>query len=260
MTKKEKFRVENSSYLAKDEGGISCYCFLSVVLLGIVILSFVDEWFPDIPLPFSILIYVLVFLITGTLLIINAMSSNSFICSNCGQKKYALFLDHRCRMVDPLKYEYEKKLIKELKEIKSSSLFTYFQNEREKKIFENNMKLLLEFEKTENFKYCMIAMGSILEFLLKRLFENIGVSVKKDDFYNHVEIAIQKNLFGKKKHWELVQSHLRDFRNYVHIYKEIDSEDIDKNWYNIIKPVFNVLYSEFKLDDLEESPFKENTI
>ncbi len=46
--------------------------------------------------------------------------------------------------------------------------------------------------------------------------------------------------------WKIVQSHLRDFRNYIHISKEVKSVEIDEKWYESIKPVFEVLNNHFK--------------
>ena len=54
------------------------------------------------------------------------------------------------------------------------------------------------------------------------------------------------DIFNQKKRWEIVQNHLRDFRNYVHINKEVKEELIDKSWYATMKPVFESLYENFK--------------
>ena len=46
--------------------------------------------------------------------------------------------------------------------------------------------------------------------------------------------------------WNLVQTHLRDFRNYVHILKEIKSTEIDQKWYETMKPTYDALFNQFK--------------
>ncbi len=107
------------------------------------------------------------------------------------------------------------------------------------------MELLLKFEYEKNYKFCIIMMGSILEFLLIRLC-NKENNHKEKKFAFYIRKAIEKNVFQEEMRWKLVQTHLRDFRNYIHIQKEMGSTVIDENWYNIMKQVFEVLYSKFK--------------
>lgn len=147
-----------------------------------------------------------------------------------------------------------------LEEIDSSyhnyMLETYLQNDKEERIFMQNLNSLIEFEILSNYKYSLIAMGSILEFLLTRHCDkkeiaplnNQGKVIKKKDarFVNYVEAAIQNNIFGEKDRWKIVQDYLRDFRNYIHIEKEISSKEIDKNWYKTINPVFDALLKQFE--------------
>jgi len=131
----------------------------------------------------------------------------------------------------------------------------YLHNSLETRTFIKNYKSLLRFEQMEEYKYCMIAMGSIIEFLLKRYceFKNINPIPPKDKrFVKYVELAIQNKIFGDKKYWELVQSHLRDLRNYVHIQKEVSNPELDYNWYKIIHPVFEKLIKEFQIASAEE--------
>ena len=144
------------------------------------------------------------------------------------------------------KNEYYKKILKH----SISQLDSYFKTEDEKELFKKNLISLIEFQITKNYKFSMIAMGSILEFLLSRYchYKNIVVSGK--NFYNYVQSAIDNNIFGEKKRWELVQSHLRDFRNYVHIIKEIKETKIDQKWYETMKPVFESLYDKFKQNSI----------
>lgn len=133
---------------------------------------------------------------------------------------------------------------------------TYFQNQKEEEIFIQNIQSLREFEILKNFKYSIIAMGSILEFFLTRYcnakditpLNNKGSEIKKNKatFVNYVESAIQNDIFGEKDRWKIVQDYLRDFRNYIHIEKEISSREIDENWYKTMSPVFNALLEHFE--------------
>ena len=96
-------------------------------------------------------------------------------------------------------------------------------------------------------------MGTIIEFLLIRYCENHHIEPepynnrKGNGFSNYIEAAIKNDIFGEKMSWKLVQSHLREFRNYIHIQKEITSIEIDEKWYKIVKPVFEDIYKDFKL-------------
>lgn len=105
----------------------------------------------------------------------------------------------------------------------------------------------------------MIAMGSILEFLLKKYckLNNISpesytdplgntVPANRKSFVNYVQSAIVNNLFGQEKSWHMVQNSLRDFRNYVHINKEIQEEKIDEGWYKSIGIGFKRILSNFR--------------
>ena len=152
--------------------------------------------------------------------------------------------------------QFNLKKEKFIKDITTTKLSTYLNNDKEVKIFQNNLISLVEFEFNLNYKYCMIAMGAILEFLLKKYC--ISKKVKPEpfnsksgkDFANYIEAAIKINLFDEKSRWKIVQSHLREFRNYVHIEKEINSPKIDEKWQETMKPVFEVLYEKFKVNDI----------
>ena len=141
--------------------------------------------------------------------------------------------------------EYKSKLRNEEFEISQGCLDKYLKDDSEKEIFINNIRDLLKFEYEHRFKFCMVMMGSILEFLLDRYFE-INNITKKRKFSANINIAIQKDIFGEKMRWKIVQSHLRDFRNCIHINKEMTSTIINESWYNTIKPMFEVLYKKFK--------------
>lgn len=148
--------------------------------------------------------------------------------------------------------EYQSKLKQEKLDLLLGKLDLYLNDEKEKDIFSKNLSTLLKFEYDRNYKFCMILMGAILEFLLIRYCRNNNIpsepynNRKGDTFANYIEAAIKNDIFGEKMRWIIVQSHLRDFRNYIHILKEIRSTEIDEKWYETIKPVFEVLYNKFK--------------
>jgi len=148
--------------------------------------------------------------------------------------------------------EYQSKLKQEKFDLLLGKLDLYLKDEKEKDIFSKNLSTLLKFEYDRNYKFCMILMGAILEFLLVRYCRNNDIpsepykNRKGDTFANYIEAAIKNDIFGEKMRWVIVQSHLRNFRNFIHILKEIRSTEIDENWYDTIKPVFEVLYNKFK--------------
>jgi len=131
------------------------------------------------------------------------------------------------------------------------STLNYFDSEKEKLVFSRNLKSLHLFEITQEYKYFMIAMASIFEFLLIKYCKM--ESIKPVDYIppngrpipatskklvNYLQTAIINNLFNQKNTWSIVQNNLRNFRNYVHINKEINEEAIDEDWYKTIKPCY----------------------
>ena len=142
------------------------------------------------------------------------------------------------------KIDFQKRLNEIENLIDSNNLSLYLKNEKEKGIFRQNLISLLQFAFSGNFKYCMIAMGSILEFLLKRYFKVKKIATG-DRFVDNVKEAIDNNIFDDKERWKLVQDYLRNFRNYVHIEKEIKSTIIDDSWYEIMLPTFEALFKKF---------------
>ncbi len=160
--------------------------------------------------------------------------------------------------------KYEDKKNRELKELETSELSSYLKNDKEKKIFKKNIESYLNFEHSHNYKYCMISIGSIIEFLLIRYckIKNISPELynkkKGKNFVNFLEAAIKNDIFGEKSRWQIVQSHIRDFRNYVHISKEVNSTEIDQKWYKTMKPIFEVLYNHFKRNKINDLTFKDN--
>ncbi len=148
--------------------------------------------------------------------------------------------------------EYKSKLEKEELDIILGMLSSYLNDEHEEQIFLKNIKTLLRFEYEHNYKFSMILMAAIIEFLLIRYCENHNIEPepfnnrKGIGFANYIEAAIKNDIFGEKLRWKLVQTHLREFRNYIHIHKEVKSTEIDEQWYETIKPHFEVLYKHFK--------------
>lgn len=131
----------------------------------------------------------------------------------------------------------------------------FFENVKEKKIFKENMTSLRYFEYIENYKYCLISMGAILEFLIIRYskmnnlnpVDNNGtvVNAKKAKFVNYIQTLISNDVFNHKKSWLYVQNHIRDFRNYIHISKEMDEEKIDETWYFNAKLIYKKILKGF---------------
>lgn len=134
-----------------------------------------------------------------------------------------------------------------------------FENDIEKTILENNLKSLYIFQKIHDYKYCMVVMGSIIEFLLIRYCNKNSISPEpytpsngnvipatKKQFCNYIQSAIKYNILGQKNSWYLIQNNLRNFRNYVHISKEIQEEEIDYDWYISTKGVFDRIIRNFK--------------
>ncbi|TKJ23998.1 MAG: hypothetical protein CEE43_02200 [Promethearchaeota archaeon Loki_b32] len=147
--------------------------------------------------------------------------------------------------------------IKEI--IENLSSMNLFENENEKKILKSNLKSLYIFKKIYDYKYCMIAMGSIIEFLLVRYCNKNNIEPEpytspdgsiipagKKHFCNYIQSAIKYDILGQKNSWYLIQNNLRQFRNYIHISKEIKEEEIDYDWYISTKGVFNRIIRNFK--------------
>lgn len=193
-------------------------------------------------------------------------------CKFCNKVIHPLFRDHICERTKQFRRQYViellnsrlKEVLNRIKQdIKSGSLSQFFHNDKERVIFKNNMISLRRFEFLKDYKYCMIAMGSVLEFLLikyckKNNFQPENhtspqgnlIRGNRKRFCNYIESAIKNNIFGQKNRWNIVQTNLRNFRNYVHINKEINEEKINQIWYNTIKPVFESLYESFKQTSL----------
>lgn len=246
MTEKKSFRYRNSSFVFTEDGGCCLILWGIVIGIGSLLTFSANAKWANAPLDLIFVGYFIFIAITTLSFLIFAMWDNEFYCPNCGKRRYAIIRDHKCKISDKHLIEYDRFVEKEISEIKSTALKSYVKNDFEMNIFINNIKALISFEEMGNFKFCMIQMGSILEFLLRNYCEAKGIKPKHKKFINYVESAIINNIFGQKKRWELIQQYLRDFRNYIHIQKEIKSDIVDKHWYNTIKPNFKALYNEFK--------------
>ncbi len=132
---------------------------------------------------------------------------------------------------------------------------SFFKTDEEKNLFEENINSLRYFEYIENYKYCLISMGSILEFLIIRYckMNNLvpvnkngnSVNAKDAKFYNYIQTLINNNTLNQRHGWKYVQDHIRDFRNYVHIEKEINENKISKMWYINAKQIYDEILNEF---------------
>ncbi len=147
----------------------------------------------------------------------------------------------------------KKKEIDDIKiTLQSTNIKDYIKNDKEFKILYNSMNSSIEFDKINNYKYSIIAMGSVLEILIQKYCIKNGISPEPfngrrgNAFANFLEAAIKNNIFGESKRWQIVQDCLRDFRNYVHIGKEIKSVEIDHNWHKTMKLIYNALIEQFK--------------
>lgn len=143
--------------------------------------------------------------------------------------------------------------------IENISDMDLFEKEEERLILEKNFKSLFISEKIHDYKYSMIMMGSIIEFLLIRYCNNNNIDLEpytnpmgnvtpanKKHLCNYIQSAIKYDILGQKNSWYLIQNNLRNFRNYVHISKEIKEEPIDYDWYLATKGVFDRIIRNFK--------------
>lgn len=143
--------------------------------------------------------------------------------------------------------------------IQNVSDMDLFQNEKEKIILENNLKSLYIFQKIHDYKYSIIVMGSIIEFLLVRYCNKNNldpepytspngnvIPANKKRFCNYIQSAIKYDILGQKNSWYLIQNNMRNFRNYVHIPKEFKEEAIDYEWFIATKGVFDRIIRNFK--------------
>lgn len=158
-------------FLYEDIGGLVCCCgtFFIILALGFipsVFLSIINAWL-------LILVWVgVIFLI----IILHFLFAKKY-CSNCKEFVYPIFSKHICELnIKDKKSKMKDNLLNLLKQdfkqvdlvIADIEKQNMFNNDEEKEIFKKNMNSLQFFESIGDFKYCMVAMGSIIEFLLKR--------------------------------------------------------------------------------------------
>jgi len=248
--------------LYSHEDSIFCIMVTSIIiiLIGVmpsVFLNEINPWLIIIPwVIVGIIVYLLHFFASKT------------YCPNCKKFVHPIISEHRCEIHYKGKHEKIKKLYSnslknEFKQIDNIidifSKHKVFKNDGEKEILKRNIKSLKLFEYFEDYKYCMVAMGSIIEFLLIRYCKSNKISpesftdhlgntlpANKKQFANYVQAAIKNNILNQKYSWFIVQNNLRNFRNYVHIRKEVKEEQIDIKWYESIKPAFEKIVESFK--------------
>lgn len=235
--------------------------FIIIMVLGIlpsVFLYIINIW-----------LVILVWIGVISLIIILHYSLSKVYCQNCKEFVHPIFSRHICELNIKDKKSKLKKIINNLlkdefkrvdKIITDIEKHNIFNNDEEKEIFKRNMHSLQFFKSIGDYKYCMVAMGSIIEFLIEKYCKLNGISpesytnpisgdilpAKSKKFANYVQSAILKDILGQKNSWFIIQNNLRNFRNYVHIEKEINEEKIDINWFNIIKPTFDKIINSFR--------------
>lgn len=191
-------------------------------------------------------------------------------CRYCDKNVFPIMNDHCCiSMFKDMKRKIRNYLLLQISE-EVNKIENYLDeltniesiNDYEKEILRDNLISLRIFEILPDYKYTLIAMGSILEFLLIRHCERNRIEpedyrdpsgsqilAKQKKFVNYVQSAIKTNLFKRKNSWHIIQHNLRNFRNYVHIKQETKDERIDKEWYRTIKPHFERILNDFISQD-----------
>jgi len=236
---------------------------LIICLISIFILALISQNISLNLLWIRIILFLIIFITIFILLIL----ARTF-CPNCNKNVYPIFTGHYCQSLfkdmkrkirNYLYYELYEEILEIKEYINEIGKIKILNNEKEKEILKNNLISLRIFEHLTDYKYTLIAMGSILEFLLIRycnLYNITPVSytdslgnqtlANKKKLVNYLQSAIKKDLFNRRGSWYIIQNNLRNFRNYVHIIKEIKDEQIDKEWYKTIKPHFEKFLGDFK--------------
>ncbi len=151
----------------------SVMCLIGMMIIIIILEIFVSIFIFPIDILLSILIGVAVISFT---IIINFVLSKKY-CSNCREFVHPIFSKHICELnIKDKKSKMKNYLLNVLKQdFKQVGLITadiekqnIFNKDKEIEIFKKNMNSLQYFESIGDFKYCMVAMGSIIEFLLKK--------------------------------------------------------------------------------------------
>lgn len=206
----------------------------------------------------AILPHIILILILPLLIYLFLRNLKKDYCFNCRTMIYPVFKKHKCNIS---KSELEDKNLIALYElnknewpyldriITSLKVSNILRNEKEESILMYDLMALKPLELTNNYKFPLIAMGSILEFILIRYckmndikpeayIDLKGDKIKGKKFINYLQAAIKLNLFGQKNSWYIAQNNLREFRNYVHLENEMNKELIDHKWVDSIKSAF----------------------
>lgn len=195
----------------------------------------------------------------GIFIFILLFSDLQDYCTVCRKRIFPLFRDHICESDKKNGFDLRQAMQQIKKDSKMLKERLLLNNKKEVEIFEENLLSLRVMEHYNDLKYCMVAMGSILEFLLRKycIVNNLRcedyhppsgskIDASRKYFVNYVQSAIKNDILFEKSRWKIVQNNLRDFRNYVHINKQVKGEIIDKAWYKTIKPVFERLFESFR--------------
>ena len=249
--------------LYSEDGAVMCCggSFLIIMMLGVlpsIVLYLINIW-----------LIILVWVGVISLIVLLHYYLSKTYCNNCKEFVNPIFSRHICEFNIKDQKSKMKKIINNLLKVEFKRVdkiitdikkLNIFNNDEEKKIFKRNMNSLQFFESIGDYKYCMVAMGSIIEFLTEKYCKLNGINpepytnpisgdvvpAKNKKFANYVQSAIKNNILGQKNSWFIIQNNLRNFRNYVHIKKEINEEKIDINWFNIIKPAFDKIINSFR--------------
>ncbi len=250
-------------YLYRGIGSLICVggIFFIILILGVlpsIILSTINTW-----------LVILVWAGVISLIIFLHFVLSKTYCSNCKEFVHPIFSRHICELnIKDKKSKVKNNILKLLKQdfkrvdlvIENIEKHDIFNNDEEKEIFKINMNSLEFFEFIGDYKYCMVAMGSIIEFLLVRYckLNNINPEpytdpatgsispAKNKKFVNYIQSAIKNDILGQRNSWFIIQNNLRNFRNYIHIDKEATEESIDNKWYEIIKPAYEKIIQSFR--------------
>lgn len=245
------------AFLNKIGGWI--YFIISLIIL-LISFIFIKIFIQDLLWTIIILLFLLL------VIIVIAIRLAKSYCSHCDKNVYPILNDHYClSMFKDMKRKirnyflweiYEE--IEEIEDYVNELIELNLINDDEKEVLRSNLTSLRIFENLPDYKYTMITMGSILEFILIRYCINNKIEpepyddpfgnhvpANKKKFINYIQSAIKINLFKRKNSWHIIQHNLRNFRNYVHINKEIKDEKIDKEWYKTIKPHFERIINDF---------------
>lgn len=126
-------------------------------------------------------------------------------------------------------------------------------SKEEEKKFRLNLEYLFLFHHMQNIKYSLIAMGSLVEFLLRKRYEKkpeISEGCLRK-FKCLLELVIEENPFGKKESWKIINDRLREYRNYIHINAELEGDLISQEDYDQLRHVSFEVISEL-LGDREK--------